>query len=66
MKAKDLRDLTAEELENRLEDTRRDLFNARFEAATGALENTSRIALLKRDIARILTAQREQRMTESR
>ena len=61
MKAKDLRDLTDEELANRLGDTRQELFNLRFQAATGALENTARLALAKRDIARILTVQNERR-----
>jgi large subunit ribosomal protein L29 len=61
LKAKDLRDLTDEELANRLGDTRQELFNLRFQAATGALENTARLALAKRDIARILTVQNERR-----
>ena len=59
MKAKDLRDLTDDELENRLEDQRQELFNLRFQAATGALESTARLQLAKRDVARILTVQRE-------
>ena len=59
MKAKDLRDLTAEELEHRLLEARQELFNLRFQAATGALENTARLQLAKREIARILTVQNE-------
>jgi len=54
-----MRDLTDEELENRLADTRQELFNLRFQAATGALENTTRVKLAKREIARILTTQHE-------
>ena len=61
MRAKDLRDLTDEELDRRLADTRQELFNLRFQAATGALENTARLALAKREIARILTVQHERR-----
>ncbi len=59
MKAKDLRDLTNDELGRRLAETRQELFNLRFQAATGALENTARLALAKREIARILTVQNE-------
>ncbi len=59
MKAKDLRDLTDDELGGRLTETRQELFNLRFQAATGALENTARLALAKREIARILTVQHE-------
>ncbi|MEX0815831.1 MAG: 50S ribosomal protein L29, partial [Gaiellales bacterium] len=38
---------------------REDLFNLRFQAATGALDNTARLGLVKRDIARILTVKHE-------
>ena len=55
MRARDLRDLTDDELQHRLADTRQELFNLRFQAATGALENTTRLKLAKREIARILT-----------
>jgi large subunit ribosomal protein L29 len=54
-----LRDLTDEDLELRLADTRQELFNLRFQAATGALENTTRVKLAKREIARILTTQHQ-------
>jgi large subunit ribosomal protein L29 len=59
LKAKDLRELTDEELGHRLRETRQELFNLRFQAATGALENTARLAIAKREIARILTVQNE-------
>ncbi len=59
MKAKDLRDLTDEELEQRLADTRQELFNLRFQSATGALENSARVKVTKREIARILTVRNE-------
>ena len=59
MRAKDIRELTDEELAQRLTDTRQELFNLRFQAATGALENTARLGLAKREIARILTVQNE-------
>ena len=59
MKAKDLRDLSDEELGDKLAESRQELFNLRFQAATGALENTGRLAHAKREIARILTVQNE-------
>ena len=55
MKARQLRDMTNEELDQKLADTRHELFNLRFQSATGALENPARIKLAKREIARILT-----------
>ena len=61
MRARDLRELTDDQLDDRLGDTRRELFNLRFQTATGALENTARLAVLKRDIARILTVRNERR-----
>ena len=59
MRPRQLRDLTDDELESRLADTRQELFNLRFQAATGALENTARLKLAKREIARILTVQHD-------
>jgi large subunit ribosomal protein L29 len=59
LRARELRDLTDEELENRLADTRQELFNLRFQSATGALENPARLKLAKREIARILTVRNE-------
>ena len=57
--AKDLRDLSNDELDRRLADTRQELFNLRFQSATGQLENTTRLKLAKREIARILTVRLE-------
>lgn len=54
-KARELRELTDEELERKLADTRHELFNLRFQSATGALENSARVKQTKREIARILT-----------
>ncbi len=59
MKARQLRDLSNDELERKLHDTRQELFNLRFQAATGSLENTARLRLAKREIARILTIRQE-------
>ena len=54
-KAKELRELTDDELDRKLHDTRQELFNLRFQSATGALENSARLTYAKREIARILT-----------
>ena len=59
MRARDLRDLSDDQLEEALADRRKELFNLRFQAATGALENTARLKLAKREIARILTVRYE-------
>ena len=59
MKAKQLRDMTDEELERALSERRQELFNLRFQSATGALENSARLKLTKREIARILTVTNE-------
>jgi large subunit ribosomal protein L29 len=59
LRARELRDLTDDELEQRLRDTRQELFNLRFQSATGALENSARLKLTKREIARILTVRNE-------
>jgi large subunit ribosomal protein L29 len=64
LRGRELRELTEEELSNRLADTRQELFNLRFQAATGALENTARLKLAKREIARILTLQHDRTSTQ--
>ena len=64
MLAKNLRELTDEELSERLVGTRKELFNLRFQSATGALENSTRLRLARREIARILTVQHERTANE--
>jgi large subunit ribosomal protein L29 len=66
LRARELRDLSDEELENRLADTRQELFNLRFQGVTGALENTARLKLAKREIARILTIRNERESSLTR
>ena len=66
MRARELGELSEEELVRRLADSRENLFNLRFQMATGALENTARIAIAKREIARILTVQAERHSTLER
>ena len=51
MKAKELRDLNSEELIVKLNDFKSELFSLRFQLATGQLENTARIKMVKKDIA---------------
>ncbi len=62
MKAQELRMLSDEELQARLRDAKEELFNLRFQSATGQLDNTSRIRVVKRDIARIFTVMREREL----
>jgi large subunit ribosomal protein L29 len=64
LRARDLRDLSDEELVDKLAETRQELFNLRFQSATGALENTTRLKLAKREIARILTVQHARAATQ--
>lgn len=60
MKAFDLRELTADELQDRLAETKAELFNLRFQLATNQLDDASRIREVRKDVARILTVMREQ------
>jgi large subunit ribosomal protein L29 len=59
MKSSELRELPSEELASRLGETKEELFNLRFQHATGQLENYSRLGQVRRDVARIVTVQRE-------
>jgi large subunit ribosomal protein L29 len=59
LKGPEVRNLTADELTQKLAEAREELFNLRFQHATGALENTSRIKDVRRDIARMLTVAHE-------
>ena len=59
MRARHLRELTDDDLDRKLADTRQELFNLRFQSATGALENSARLRTAKREIARILTVRHE-------
>ena len=59
MKSKELRTMSDDELATQLADVREELFNLRFQDATGALENSAQLGVTKRKIARILTVQTE-------
>ncbi len=65
MKANELREMTDEELDDRLRETRKQLFNLRFQHATGQLDNPHKLQLVRQDIARILTVQREREYLEA-
>ena len=62
MKANEVRKMSAAELENKLKDLKKDLFNLRLQHATNQLDNPIRIAQVKRDIARVKTIIREQQL----
>ncbi|MGQ9779012.1 MAG: 50S ribosomal protein L29 [Bacillota bacterium] len=62
MKPKEIRDLTDEELEKKLHDLKAELFNLRFQLATGQLDNPMRVRDVRRSIARIKTIQREREL----
>ena len=64
MKVKALRDLSPAELEKKVVDLKEELFNLRFQMATGQLENPMRIKELRKDIARAKTILREREIKE--
>lgn len=59
MKAKEIRELTTEELVNKVEELKEELFNLRFQSASGSLEKPSRIKEIRKTIARIKLVIRE-------
>jgi len=61
VKAKEIRELSVEELNNKLKELKTELFNLRFQLAINKLENTNRITEVKRDIARVLTVLQEKK-----
>lgn len=62
MKAKEIRQMTDQELEAKLSDYKNELFNLRFQLATGQLDNPMRIKTVRRNIARIKTIIREREL----
>ena len=59
MKAQELREMSIDELRQKEKDLKEELFNLRFQRATGQLENLMRVGQVKRDIARVKTISRE-------
>ncbi len=52
--------MNEDELQEKLAESRKELFNLRFQEAIGSLENTTRLRITRREIARIMTVQQEQ------
>jgi large subunit ribosomal protein L29 len=61
MKTSDARAMTVDQLDDEVLKLKKEQFNLRFQRATGQLENTSRVRVVRRDIARILTIARQKR-----
>jgi len=62
MKAQDIRNMNEQELNNRLSSLKEELFNLRFQHATGQLDNPLKIKEVKRDYARVKTVLREREL----
>jgi large subunit ribosomal protein L29 len=62
MKASDARAMTVDQLDDEVLKLKKEQFNLRFQRATGQLENTSRVRVVRRDIARIQTIARQKRV----
>lgn len=62
MKAAEIQKLSSEDLQAKLKEARAELFNLRFQMATGQLDNTARIKQVKKDIARIQTEMRDREL----
>ncbi|XOW48851.1 50S ribosomal protein L29 [Staphylococcus haemolyticus] len=66
MKAKEIRDLTTSEIEEQIKSSKEELFNLRFQLATGQLKGTARIRTVRKTIARLKTVAREREIEESK
>ncbi|MED7776230.1 50S ribosomal protein L29 [Staphylococcus capitis] len=66
MKAKEIRDLTTSEIEEQIKSSKEELFNLRFQLATGQLEETARIRTVRKTIARLKTVARERELEQSK
>ena len=64
VKASEIRDLPVEEIQQRLADTKEELFNLRFQNATGQLDNYKRLTELRKDVARLKTILREHELAQ--
>jgi len=64
MKASDARSMTVDQLDDEVLKLKKEQFNLRFQRATGQLENTSRVRVVRRDIARMKTVARQKRTGE--
>ncbi|HEH8550225.1 TPA: 50S ribosomal protein L29 [Staphylococcus aureus] len=66
MKAKEIKDLTTSEIEEQIKSSKEELFNLRFQLATGQLEETARIRTVRKTIARLKTVAREREIEQSK
>lgn len=66
MKTSEIRELTSEELEQKLKDLKSEFFNLRFQLATGQLNNPAGIKNVKKDIARVKTVIRENELKQAK
>ncbi|MEP9852403.1 50S ribosomal protein L29 [Staphylococcus aureus] len=66
MKAKEIRDLTTSEIEEQIKSSKEELFNLRFQLATGQLEETARIRTVRKTIARLKTVAREREIEQDK
>ena len=64
-KSKDIKELTAKELESKLRDLKEEGFNLRLQKATGTLENPARIRTVRREAARVQTALTDRRSKQA-
>ncbi|MEE1046416.1 MAG: 50S ribosomal protein L29 [Clostridia bacterium] len=62
MKIQDIRDLSTQELEDKIKDLKEELFNLRFQNATNQLDNPKRIVSVKKDIAKAKTVLKEKEL----
>ncbi|HHX26319.1 MAG: 50S ribosomal protein L29 [Firmicutes bacterium] len=62
MKAREIRDLSSDELNLRLDSLKEELFNLRFQVATGQLDNPMRVREVRKDIARVKTVLRQREL----
>ena len=63
MKAAEIRELSAADLQVKLKEAKAELFNLRFQMATSQLDNTARVKQVKKDIARIMTEMRARELS---
>ena len=63
MKAAEIRELSAEDLQVKLKEAKAELFNLRFQMATSQLDNTARVKQVTKDIARIMTEMRARELS---
>jgi len=65
LKASELRSLTVDELDEKVRELRKELFNLRFQSVTGEIQNPRRIRKVKKDISRVLTVKTEKTKEKS-